>query len=106
MLENSQLLAQLVAHLVLILDVMFAQPLEVQNAQLAWPIITPSLPNVLDVMKVITQLLAQTEVMTAKLAAMLDAQLVLLIPQSTNVLLVRKVTSSPVVTRLAINAAI
>jgi len=75
--ENSQLLAQLVAHLVLILDVMFVLPLELQNAQLAPPIIIPSLLNALDVMKVSSQLLAQMEMMTAQLAVTQDVRLVL-----------------------------
>jgi hypothetical protein len=76
-LENSQLLAQVVAHLVLILDVMFVLLLELQNAQLAPPIIIPSLLNALDVMKVSSQLLAQMEMMTAQLAVTQDVRLVL-----------------------------
>lgn len=106
MLENSQLLGLQAAHLVLILDVMFVLLLELDNAQLAPQIIIPSPPNVLDVLKVITQLLAQTQRLPVRPVVTQDAQLVLSIPQSTNVLPARMVTTTPVVTKLAINVVI
>ena len=57
-------------------------------------------------MKVNTQLLAQMQLAPAQLVVMSDAQLVLKLPPSTNALPVRKVTSTLVLTKLAMNVLI